>query len=131
MMSLKSTVQSLAFALLVLSVPAIQSHAEAVKPVIIKPLQAFNLEIGAKRALGYFLSEDGKCDLTVMLSDIAYQDDGILPTASRVGFKVAAGTSAQVDTVDGQAIAFQCSNRADRMALSVFERLAFSPAAKW
>lgn len=134
MMSLKSAVRSFAVAALV-SGAAVSGAAvfgaqagDATMPVNVKPMQAFNLELGAKRAIGYFLADDRSCDLTVMLSDISYQEDGIIPTASRVGVAVAAGTSAKVDMVDGQTVAFHCSNMADRMSVSVFQRLALSPS---
>ena len=131
MLSLKARISSLVFAAVAATVPAsLQATAGAALPITVKPVQAFHLEVGGKRALGYFLSNDGTCDLTILLSDLAYQDDGIFPAASRVGFKVEAGKSAQVDTVDGSAIAFRCAAAADRMTLDVYARLAYSPTLK-
>lgn len=126
MMFRKSLV--LSFAASVLAIGAGAAGAESAPSMSFKPLQAFRLDVGAKRALGYYLENKGNCDLTVLLADISYPDDGILPSASRFGVKVAAGTSAKIDTVDGQTVSFACAARAERMTVSVVQRLAFSPA---
>lgn len=130
MKSLKSMLQSLALVAFVTTGSTLGAHAQEAQPVSVKPLQVFHVSVGAKRALGYYLAEAGTCDLTVLLSDVSYPDDGIIPSASRVGVKVAGGTSAKVDTVDGRTIAFSCAARAEEMTVSVFERLAYSPAAQ-
>lgn len=129
MMFLKSKVLLSVLALSLLAVPRLAAHAEDALPFSVKPVQAFQLSVGAKRALGYYLANNGTCDLTVLLSDVSYPDDGIIPSASRVGVQVAAGTSAKVDTIDGKTMSFSCSKQAERMTVNVMERLAFSPAA--
>jgi hypothetical protein len=127
MTSLKSVASVFAFAALAATGSAMTAAADSAKELRVTPLKAINLDVGVKRAIGYYLADNGNCNLTVLLSDVFLEGEGTTPSASRVSVKVAGGTSAQVDTIDGTGMSFTCSARANDMTVRVFERIAQSP----
>ncbi len=126
MTSFKNTAVSLAFAALAIAHGAVPARADGSRELSVTPLKAINLDVGSKHAIGYYLADQGSCNLTVLLTDVAYED-GTTPSASRLNFKVAAGTSAKVDTIDGTTMAFSCAVGADGMTIKTFARYADSP----
>ncbi len=127
MTSLKTVASVFAFTALSVAAPAMTAAAGSAKELRITPLKAINVDVGVKRAIGYYLADNGNCNLTVLLSDAFYEGEGMTPSASRVNFKVAGGTSAQVDTIDGTGMSFACSAGASDMTVRIFERIAQSP----
>ncbi len=126
MSNLNITAASLAFAALAVVHGAVPARADGSKELRVAPAKAIIMDVGAKRAIGYYLSENGACNLTVLLSDVNYLD-GTTPSASRVNVNVAAGTSAKVDTIDGTTMQFTCASGASAMTVKTFERYADSP----
>lgn len=129
MISMKSATASLAFAALATAAVAGSARAEGAVQLSVTPLQVINVDVGTKHAIGYYLADNGKCNLTVMLTDFSYDGDQI-PSASRVNVEVAAGTSAKVDTIDGTTLAFSCAAGAAEMGVRSFTRLALSPVLR-
>lgn len=127
MTSLKSAVSALAFAALAVANGAKPVEAGSSKELRVTPLKVINVDVGVKRAIGYYLANGGNCDLTVLIADGVSEANGLAPSASRVSVKVSSGTSAQVDTIDGTAMSFACSAGANDMTVRVFERVAESP----
>lgn len=127
MTSLKSAVSAFAFAALAVAHGAKPAEAGSSKELRVGPLKAINLDVGVKRAIGYYLANDGNCDLTVLLADGINEGMGSVPSASRVSVRVSGGTSAQVDSIDGSAMSFACAAGANDMTVRVFERIAESP----
>jgi hypothetical protein len=126
MNAMKSTAATLIFSAFAVAHGAVPVRAGDIKELKVAPLKVINLDVGAKRAIGYYLAENGACNLTVLLSDVNYLD-GTTPSASRVNVNVAAGTSAKVDTIDGTTMAFTCAAGATDMTVRTFERFAYSP----
>lgn len=126
MITIKNSVASLAFAALGFAHGVVPARADGAKELHVTPLKAINLDVGIKRAIGYYLADNGSCNLTVLLSDVNYLD-GLVPSASRVTMNVAAGTSAKVDTIDGTTMQFTCSTGARDMTVKTFARVAYWP----
>ena len=63
----------------------------ALKDVQVAPLKVINMDVGAKHAIGYYLAENGSCNLTVLLTDYLSTTDGTAPSASRVSVNVCGG----------------------------------------
>ena len=126
MISMKSVAATLAFAALTAAPGAVPARADGLKDVTVAPLKVINMDVGSKHAIGYYLAENGGCNLTVLLTDFSYDGDAV-PSASRVNVNVAAGTSAKVDTIDGTTMAFACSVGASNMTVRTFSRIAQSP----
>lgn len=128
MTSLKSAVSAFALAALAVAHGAKPVEAEGAQELRVKSLQAINLNVGVKRAIGYYVANAGSCDLTVLLADVVSEAFEQVPSASRVSVKVAGGTSAQVDTIEGTAMSFTCATSANDMTVRVFDRVALSPS---
>jgi hypothetical protein len=126
MNAMQSTAVTLILTVLAGAYGAAPVSAGEAKELKVAPLKVINLDVGAKRAIGYYLAENGACNLTVLLSDVNYLD-GTTPSASRVNVDVAAGTSAKVDTIDGTTMQFTCAAGATGMTVRTFERFAYSP----
>lgn len=96
----------------------------------VEPLKGITLTVGSKRAVGYFVSNNNVCTLTLMLADKFYE--GADPTSEPVRFNtsVPAGTSTLVETVAGHSLAFSCESGATSMTVQPVERLAYVAPAK-
>jgi hypothetical protein len=127
MTTLKTASGVLAFSMLALAHGAVPVRAGGSAELRVAPLKAINLDVGAKHAIGYYLAEQGNCNLTVLLTDVSYDGDGTTPSATRVNVNVAAGTSAKVDMIDGTTMQFTCAAGASDMTVKTFARYADSP----
>ncbi len=101
-----------------------------------KPLYAVSFDVGRKHVLSYFLSKNGLCDLTTMVTDRpdeASEGDEI-PTLATVRFKatIDGGKTARLDTAEGKSLEYACA--ADAQAMSVRQvnqvAVASGPRAK-
>lgn len=105
------------------------SAAESWSPVTMKPLMAVNLDARTKHVVGYFLSADGQCKLTLMIAENSREDPSSAK-AARVQFAVAAGKSARLDTEEGRSLRFACEAGAHAMTASMVDQVALYPAAE-
>ena len=74
-----------------------------------------NVRVGSKQAVSYFLKQNGRCKLTVMVGD-AY--NGIsAPNLPAVRFEVAIGPdkTARMYTAEGKFLEFACQGRAEEL----------------
>lgn len=123
---------SVAFAGLALIKGAVPVSADnsAIRLKVFAPLKGVTLDVGSKRAIGYYTATAGSCDLTLMIAE-AYRDD-TTATAQPVRVKttVAAGGSTRVETQDGPALQFACAPGAVTMTVQPLDRLAYAAPAK-
>jgi len=90
----------------------------------LKPGQGLTLDLGTKRAIAYFLPQNGGCSVTVMLSEAAVDGDAIIISPARVNMNVGAGTTAQIDTV-GPSLAISCTTGAESIVVQTVSRTAY------
>ena len=95
-----------------------------------KPLHATSFDVGRKRAISYFLSENGQCKLTLVIAD-AMQGDAI-PTDTPVRFDVAinADKDARFDTAEGKSLQFGCAHTSETMTVGEVSQVAAATPAK-
>lgn len=125
-----TSTKKITFALALTSVLAI-SHAGAVQaaedsPVLtMKPFHGISFDVGTKRAVTYFLADNGTCDLVVTLADPPSWDDNI-PAFSAQRFEAAipAGKSRRFSSAEGKTLEFSCQARADAMSVKAVEQIA-------
>src|SRR5947208_2639272 len=79
--------------------PGMTRATDPASLLTIEPIQGVSFDIGTKRAVSYFLSNDDACQLTLMLAEVANDDEVNGLTATRVTVAVEAGKAAYVDTV--------------------------------
>lgn len=53
-------------------------------PLTMKPLQGVSFDIGTKRAVSYFLSDEDSCKLTLTLAEVVHGDEVNDLTTTRV-----------------------------------------------
>jgi hypothetical protein len=93
-----------------------------------KHLQAISFDVGRKHVLSYFLSKNGLCDLTVLVTDRpdeAFSGDEI-PALNTARFKatIGGGKSAHVDTVEGNSLEYACGTDAQAMSVRQVNQVA-------
>src|SRR5208283_2692576 len=82
-----------------------------------KPLQGVSFDIGTKRAVSYFLSDNGACKLTLTLAEVVQDDEVNGPMAARMTVAVEVGKVAHFDTAEGKSLEFKCQARPHVMSI--------------
>jgi len=97
--------------------------ASLTNAVTIKPAHGQSFDIGNKHTVAYFLAKKNVCDLTVMLAH-GNEPDEIKDAAARMKFAVRVGGSARLETGDGNAVMFTCSNGAKSLTIYPVKTIA-------
>lgn len=106
----------------VLSLAAPVSASE-LHSVVLKPAKGQSFEVGANKAVGYFLAKDGKCAVTLMVAPAGEKDD-VKGAGTRVSFDVEPGATGAFEASEGQALQFACEAGAKTLTVKPFERVA-------
>jgi hypothetical protein len=89
-----------------------------------KPLQAVSFDIGSKRAVSYFLSEQGHCKLALAVADRMIGDEVPDDTPVRFDVDIDAGKDARFDTADGNSLHFACGAETRVVVISEVPQVA-------
>ena len=89
------------------------------------PLHAISFDLGSKHAVSYFVVKDGNCELTVLLADLAGDDDIHQSPPARMTVPIAAKRTAIVSSPGGTAAEFACAANAEAMTVRLFKEVAF------
>ncbi len=94
---------------------------------IIKPLHGITVHVGSKHAIGYFETDTGVCQLTLVVGEepVGEQVPAVLPTRFRASIK--AGDHVGFDTGEGKELAFYCGPAATAMAVETRQQTAYTP----
>jgi hypothetical protein len=108
----------------ILSVNAVPASLASDTSWRMKPLSGVSFDVGSKRAVSYYLSERGRCMLTVVVADQMKSD--VIPTDTPVRFNIAidGGKTARLDTAEGRSLRFACAPQTDAMLVSEIEEVA-------
>lgn len=98
--------------------------ADSRGPQTMKPLAAVSLDAGSKHVIGYFVSADGACKLTLAVNEGG--DEATPVTTSRLQVSIDAGKSAKFDSAEGRTLVFTCKPSAQAMTAVAVDRLAAS-----
>jgi hypothetical protein len=121
----KRTILAIAFAGILAMAGPSTTRADPASPLTMKPLQGVSFDIGTKRAVSYFLSDDDTCKLTLMLAEVTHDNEVNPPTAARMTIAVEVGKTAHLDTVEGKSLEFKCQAGAQTMSIEVLHRAAY------
>jgi hypothetical protein len=69
---------------------------------LLTPGKGVSFNVGSKRAVGYFLNDNGTCKVTVVLAEATGDGATPAPPATRVNVSVAPGKSARIDARGGK-----------------------------
>lgn len=106
-------------------------HAEPRSPLTIKPLAAASLDAGPKHVVGYFVSSEGACRLTLIVIDSASAEDATPTTAAtRLIVPIDHGKTAYVDTAVSRSLRFACAPDASSMTVTTTDRVPSPPASE-
>jgi hypothetical protein len=106
-------------ALLALGSAGASKAGEASQPLTMKPLHGVSFDVGTKRAVSYFLSESGRCKLTLIVADQMKDDTPPTDTPVRFEATIDAGNGTRIDTPEGKGLQFEC--KPGSLAMSVIE----------
>ncbi len=99
---------------------------EISSPQILKPMQGISFDLGAKRAVTYFLSNKGECNLVLTVADpINWNDLGSF-AAKRFEVTLPNGKATRFDSSEGKALEFVCESSATAMRITPMTRVGFS-----
>jgi hypothetical protein len=71
--------------------------------------------IGSKRAIGYFQSVAGKCQLTLMIAEAVDPDVAQPPSAARMSLAMSPGQSVALGSAEGESMTATCGAGADTL----------------
>ena len=94
-------------------------------PLTMKPLQGVSFNIGTKRVVSYFLSNNDACNLTLTLAEVVQDDEVNGLTAARMTVAVEVGKVAHFDTAGGKSLEFKCQAGAQVMSVNELNRVAY------
>ncbi len=103
---------------------AAHAQTKSTAAAVYKPQQGISLDIGAKRAVGYFMSDARICNLTVLLADAMVDGDETIPAPTRLQFDVAAGSDVRINTTEGKLLAFACATDTKSMTVTALGQMA-------
>jgi hypothetical protein len=91
---------------------------------VFKAARGVSLDVGSKKIAGYYLSNDGVCDVTLMVADLPDADGNVSAHVSRINVPVKAGSNARVYTSEGKALSLTCSTGTKLMTVRHLEETA-------
>jgi len=104
--------------------------AASVNRVRYEALQSVSHEFGSKFTTGYFVSDKGKCRLTLMVAERSDPEHPSGQTAARVRLVLNPGQTAGLDSEEGQSVNFTCGNDATALVVDRGEREAVLASQK-
>lgn len=126
--SMTFSVVSAVAAAAVLAYSAMPVSAGKDEGLILEPLKGVSLDIGTKHAVGYFLSENGACNLTVVLATSTDGEVSEDSPGTRVQVSVQPGAAAIFDAANGKTGEFFCGPAGSKMNARVVDRTAWTAA---
>jgi len=77
--------------------------------------QALTYVMGSKRAVGYFQTVAGKCQLTLMIGEAVDPDTAQPPSAARMILAMSPGQSVALGSAEGESMLATCGAGADTL----------------
>jgi hypothetical protein len=110
-----------------LSLGTAAKSADLASGLTMKPLHGVSFDVGSKRAVGYFLNDEGQCKLVLTLAEAPSLDDTSSFAATRFEAAVRPGHAARYITAEGVALDFTCQAQAQAMRIDAVAQVAAAP----
>ena len=108
----------LAAAALIASLSATLSSPAAADERLYQPIEGISAEIGSKHFVGFFVNEDGRCQITVMVEESWDPETGTPSfTAARMRFDLGPTDTASLDSAEKASLSLTCGEGADSLVL--------------
>ncbi len=98
--------------------------ADTATKLTMKPLHGVSFDVGARRAVSYYLNKNGRCELVLTLADAPDWDNGARFEATRFEATIGAGETTRYKSNEGNAIEFACEEAAQTMSVNAVEQIA-------
>lgn len=95
-----------------------------------KPRHGVSLHLGSKHAVGYFLADQGVCQLTLVVGEELKGDELLVLTPARFRAAIEAGMHARFDTGEGTELLFSCAPGATAMTVDALSQVAYTVPQK-
>lgn len=90
-----------------------------------KPIEGISFDVGTKRAVSYFVSRSGRCNLVLTLAEPpSFEGDLATLIATRFEAAIPASKSTRYRTSDGKSLEFTCHADAQMLSVSGVEQIA-------
>jgi hypothetical protein len=103
---------------------------QAAEVMTMKPLHALSFDVGAKRAVGYFLPDNETCKLVLTMADAPNLGEAPSLTTTRFEAAIDGGTAKSFDVAEGKALEFSCHPGAQKMSVRWLAQIASSPPGR-
>ena len=107
-----------------LSIGTGSQAADLSSGLTMKPLQGVSFNVGSKRAVSYFLREEGQCKLVLTLADAPDWSEPSKFSAVRFEAAVRPGNATHYNSTEGVEIDFACQANAEAMSIRAVEQVA-------
>jgi hypothetical protein len=94
-----------------------------------RPTQGVVLDVGSKHTVSYFVPEEGRCNLTLMVGEKADENGENASVGARFRVAIEAGKSARIETAEGRSLEFSCAEGASQMSVRPLEVVAYRTAS--
>ena len=96
--------------------------------VAMKPLHAVSFDLGSRHVVSYFVTREGRCDLTVLTAARFDANAVAAPgDVQRVRLRIDSSGSALLDGPEGGSLEFACASDALALTLTRADRVAAIP----
>ena len=85
---------------------------------IFRATEALTYVVGSKRAVGYFQSVAGKCQLTLMIAEAVDPDVTQPPSAARMNLAMMPGQSVALGSAEGEQMTATCGTNGDTLEVT-------------
>jgi hypothetical protein len=99
----------------------------AASKLTMKPLHGISFDVGARRAVSYYLNSNGRCALVLTLADATDLTDPARFVSTRFEATIPAGEKTRFNSSAGTDIEFACDAAAQTMSVSSEEQIAAGP----
>jgi hypothetical protein len=100
------------------AVDAAAAHRNLVSETF-RSAQAISYQLGSKRAIGYFVREDGACQVTLMIAEAIDPDLAQPTSAARLNFSMMPGQSASLASEEGESLELTCGIGAETVLVKL------------
>jgi hypothetical protein len=106
------------------------SAASQSSTVTFKPLHGVSVHIGSKHAVGYFQTDAGVCQLTLVVGEEPKAEEVVAQTPARFRTAIEAGQHARFDTGEGKELEFHCAPGATAMSVETMQQTAYTAVSR-
>jgi hypothetical protein len=94
-----------------------------------KEIQSISYDLGSKSTSGYFVQQDGQCQVVLMVSEKTDPDAATAGSPARLRLSLKPGQAAGLDSAEGQSLSFACGEQAGSLTVTSGTTAALAQAA--